>query len=188
MWTYNTDYLAHHGILGQKWGVRRYQNEDGSLTPAGQKRYNVQTAKAEYKNAKKAYKQALKASNKHILAATNYKSFEQQQKEQAAIDKSALDVVNARVNLRAAKKGGTEKALKKAYVKEINKYGLPGSYADTSYGGMGTKLLKDIETKHGKEYAEDVLRRNRNKIITDAAISASIAIGAGVVSALLENN
>lgn len=33
------DILAHHGILGQKWGVRRFQNEDGSLTGAGRKRY-----------------------------------------------------------------------------------------------------------------------------------------------------
>lgn len=31
--------LYHHGILGQKWGVRRYQNEDGTLTDAGKKRY-----------------------------------------------------------------------------------------------------------------------------------------------------
>lgn len=32
-------YLAHHGIKGQKWGVRRYQNEDGTLTPEGRARY-----------------------------------------------------------------------------------------------------------------------------------------------------
>ena len=34
------DYLEHHGILGQKWGVRRYQNKDGSLTEKGKKRAN----------------------------------------------------------------------------------------------------------------------------------------------------
>ena len=33
------DYLEHHGILGQKWGIRRYQNPDGSLTPEGRARY-----------------------------------------------------------------------------------------------------------------------------------------------------
>ena len=32
--------LYHHGIKGQKWGVRRFQNPDGSLTAKGEKRYN----------------------------------------------------------------------------------------------------------------------------------------------------
>ena len=32
-------YLAHHGIKGQRWGVRRFQNEDGSYTAAGRDRY-----------------------------------------------------------------------------------------------------------------------------------------------------
>lgn len=36
------DEIKHHGIKGQKWGVRRYQNEDGSLTNAGKKRYGTQ--------------------------------------------------------------------------------------------------------------------------------------------------
>lgn len=35
---YYSSYLKHHGILGQKWGVRRFQNKDGSLTPAGKER------------------------------------------------------------------------------------------------------------------------------------------------------
>lgn len=46
VWTYiplneSADSIEHHGVKGQKWGVRRYQNRDGSLTPEGMKRYNV---------------------------------------------------------------------------------------------------------------------------------------------------
>lgn len=38
MWSYNNE-LYHWGIKGMKWGVRRYQNKDGTLTPAGKIRY-----------------------------------------------------------------------------------------------------------------------------------------------------
>ena len=35
------NHLEHHGIIGMKWGVRRYQNKDGTLTNAGKKRYST---------------------------------------------------------------------------------------------------------------------------------------------------
>ena len=37
----NYTYLVHHGILGQKWGIRRFQNSDGTLTTEGRKRYRT---------------------------------------------------------------------------------------------------------------------------------------------------
>lgn len=43
----NNEVISHHGILGQRWGIRRYQNADGSLTPAGRKR--AQKLKGDYK-------------------------------------------------------------------------------------------------------------------------------------------
>ena len=54
--------LYHHGIKGQKWGVRRYQNPDGSLTEAGLKRYGEHGS--DYLNAKSNLKAAQKEYNK----------------------------------------------------------------------------------------------------------------------------
>lgn len=45
--------ITHHGIIGQKWGIRRFQNKDGSLTPRGRKRYEGADDK-EAKEARKA--------------------------------------------------------------------------------------------------------------------------------------
>jgi len=58
-------YLAHHGIKGQKWGVRRYQNLDGSLTPEGRKHYNVNSMSTT-RAVKKAYKNSVDANRQQV--------------------------------------------------------------------------------------------------------------------------
>ena len=52
------DELYHHGVKGQKWGERRWQNEDGSLTSAGREHYGYGEARSRVASAKAAYKSA----------------------------------------------------------------------------------------------------------------------------------
>lgn len=59
-----SDYIAHHGILGQKWYHRRYQNADGSLTAEGKIRYNKHIDK-ETKRSDKYYNKEIKNEHHH---------------------------------------------------------------------------------------------------------------------------
>ena len=66
----DTNYIEHHGILGQRWGVRRYQNPDGTLTPAGVKRYtkwsNKEGKRVLNRKGKKMYKATMKKEIKEV--------------------------------------------------------------------------------------------------------------------------
>lgn len=60
---YSDEELVHHGILGQKWGVRRFENKDGTLTAAGRSRYDTDSNG----NYKKANKKGLTDGQKKVL-------------------------------------------------------------------------------------------------------------------------
>lgn len=63
-----SDELQHWGIKGMRWGQRRYQNKDGSLTPAGKKRYNDEVAKLKAEEAKIAAAEKVAANKKKTQA------------------------------------------------------------------------------------------------------------------------
>lgn len=89
------DVLEHHGIRGMKWGVRRYQNYDGSLTAAGVKRFK--NSLNEYEKADSRYKK-VKAEHKAAKRADNY---------QETVTKKG-ELTNAKLN-RKIKKARLEK-------------------------------------------------------------------------------
>ncbi len=186
MWEYNyTDTLAHHGIKGQKWGVRRFQNEDGSLTEAGERRY---AAKSDYKAAKRNYKDTYyeqRVASRGafgIQGLKNYKKAEQNTMD-ADVARTRAKAEYAKAKAKTDEKG--DEAEFRAYVKSIGKTGLEGSYSDRMSGGRSTAMLNDLRARKGEEYAHRVEKKIQNKAITEMIVGTTVSVGAAIVAGLL---
>ena len=80
MWGYNSySELYHHGILGQKWGVRRFQNRDGTLTDQGRERYGYKEFRNEVRDIRRQAAD-MTINNKYRRYKNRYKALENAQR------------------------------------------------------------------------------------------------------------
>ena len=112
--------LNHHGIKGQKWGIRRFQNKDGSLTLAGRKRQKQNNDGPMHEDHSKSHsiKSVKSMSDKELRDRINRLNMERQYAQLTAQEKSVGKKIVSEVLLNVGKE------LAKEYLKNYAKKGI----------------------------------------------------------------
>ena len=165
--------LHHHGVKGMKWGVRRYQNKDGSLTPAGKIRYGDNPDGAE--TQAKTHKTAKRVATALLMTATAAAAVAYYRKNPEAV-KSVLSKVGS-TTISAAKKVGNKtyeagkkyvqdaiKGAKEGFAEGVRE--APKKAAKTIVTGAAMMAAKRmLDSTVGKEEAARIFQANNNKKI-----------------------
>lgn len=160
-------YLAHHGIKGQRWGVRRFQNADGSYTAAGKERYgrgDKKEIKAKEKAAKKEQK-LLKKEQRLVNFARSLHKHNRETNWDIAYNKATkefnekLDSINNKYS-KYNFSGPMD-------VKTYNKYLQYNDEIARTWNGIYSKKLLD-------EFGEEPLTRAEAKVRTGREWIASM--------------
>lgn len=165
-----TNSLYHYGIKGQKWGVRRYQNDDGTLTAAGKKRYSDDGPSESRSSTGKKIAKGLA-----VGAAVGLATY-------AMVNpKSRQVIMNIAGKTVSQLKDGAEKAapvvkqaLSTAGKKTLKSLGesagkVGKAMSDAALASMGTIAIAKLTDKLATTDADSEAVRNKNKIILDTA-------------------
>lgn len=148
----NTE-LYHHGIKNQRWGIRRFQNKDGSLTPAGKKRYNSEASDAAAK---------IKAINDRTKAQIRAMKEQNYYKAKIAKAEAAAAAKIAKAEARYKKKENTQKKISEMTDEEIN------SRINRIQLENKLRSLEPQKVSKGKLFVDSVV----NNVIAPAAMEA----------------
>lgn len=151
---YNDECLMHYGVIGMKWGVRRYQNKNGSLTPEGKRRYS--------KFEKQAKEDAAKLDTALVENAKASLNYQTSGKQYMHVDENGKPITGNII--RIANKGDDiieRKADKSLKVYNSIKESMKKKYDDVCVKGnfdydTGKMTVNVILKKDGNELASTI--------------------------------